>query len=137
MYKAHLPLDCVYEKKSNALCCVLCDKGGQVIAGAMGVLDTIGQTIIKDKDVDANSTSFMFNEVTLLLGKEHGHSLEGQEFQSKHGGIRLPRRLESLNIDGGSCVERQVSHGCHISLDVAFKGTIWNRNVCSQSSSAK
>ncbi len=78
------------------------------MAAAMGVINTIAQTIIKDKDMDANSSNFIFNEVTLLLGKEYGRRLEGQEFQSQHGGIRLPRRLESLGIEGGSCVERQV-----------------------------
>ncbi len=78
------------------------------MAGTMEVLNTIGQTIIIDKKMDANSTNFGFNEVTLLLGKENGSSLEGQEFQSKHGGIILPRRLESLDIDGGACVQRQV-----------------------------
>ncbi len=78
------------------------------MAGTMEVLNTIGQMIIKDKEENTSSTVFEFNEVTLLLGKEHGRSLEGQVFQSKHGGIRLPRRLESLNVDGGSCVQRQV-----------------------------
>ncbi len=80
------------------------------MAGTMDILNTIGQTIINDKDENSTSTVFTFKEVTYVLSKEHGSRLEGQEFQPKHGGIILPSRLEVLGIDSGLCVQRQVYH---------------------------
>ena len=78
------------------------------MSGTMEILNTIGQTIINDKEKNATNTTFKFEEVTFVLSKEHGSSLEGQEFQSKHGSITLPERLETLGINGGLCVWRQV-----------------------------
>ncbi len=78
------------------------------MAGTMEILNTIGQMIINDMEENATNTIFTFEEVTSVLSKEHGSRVEGHEFQSRHGSIRLPERLEMLDLDASSCVQTQV-----------------------------
>ena len=78
------------------------------MAGTMEILSTMGQMIINDKEMNAKSTILTLEDITFVLSKQNGSLIESQEIQSKQGSIRLPSRLETLGIDGGSCVQKQV-----------------------------
>ncbi len=78
------------------------------MAGTMDTLDTIGQLILADKSEMSPSSDFTFDDVTFLLGKAPGIDVEGAEFTTKHGSIRLPQTLVGFGIDSGSCIQRQV-----------------------------
>ncbi len=78
------------------------------MAGTMDILDTIGQLILADKSENSTSSTFPFDEVTFLLGKAPGKDMEGAEYTTKHGSIRLPQALVGFGLDSTSCIQRQV-----------------------------
>ena len=78
------------------------------MADTMKILNTIGQSILADKEQDYPSSDFEFDGVTYLLGKESGDRVQGSSYNTHQGSVKMPDNLEALGVDHGSCVQRQV-----------------------------
>lgn len=78
------------------------------MAGVMNLLNIIGQSILADKEENFPSTNFIFEGVSYLLGKESGSRVQGSSYSTEQGSLKMPRTLEMLGLDSGSCVQRQV-----------------------------
>ncbi len=78
------------------------------MADTMKVLNTIGQSILADKEENYPSSDFEFDGVSYLLGKESGRRVQGMSYNTGQGSVKMPDDLEALGIDSGSCVQRQV-----------------------------
>ena len=76
--------------------------------GCVTNINTVSSSIASDLVVGDPAAEFVFDEMTLMVGKETPESLGGSNFTTPHGSVQFP----ALDTEGASCLDRRVTYIC-------------------------